>query len=308
MKKLFILSSLLVLSLTACGSSSSSAPTKPSAVEQKANGETSAEQEASTGTTIETTAASSTEITVPNSEIFNQDGIKISTTGYDADGFWGPTVKLLVENDSDKDITVQVRNGSVNGYMTDFQMSCDVAAGKKANDGMGISYSDLKASGIDTIANMEFSFHIFESSSWDTILDTDIISLTTSASDYVQKYDDSGDVIYDENSIRIISKQLVTDEDDIWGPRYYIYIENNSDKGITVQVRDTSVNGFMIDPSLSAEIAPGKKKVDDIMFMSSQLEENNIKEITEIETSFHIFDSDGWGTIADTEPVTITFN
>lgn len=305
MKKKFVMAMSVVLMLVACGSSPSS--TSQSASVQSESEAESAAQTENPEESVESNDGS--EITISESEIFNQDGIKISTTGFEPDGFWGPEVKLLVENDSEKDITVQIRNSSVNGYMIDFQMSCDVAAGKKANDGMGISRSGLEASGIDTIANIEFSFHIFESSSWDTILDSDIIALTTSAGpDYVQTYDDSGDALYDENGIRVISKSLVTNEDDIFGPRYYLYIENNSDRGITVQARETSVNGFMVDPIFSADVLAGKKMVDDVTFMSSQLEENNITKINEIETSLHIFATDNWNTIVDTEPITITFD
>ncbi len=302
-KKAFILSSLLVLSLAACSSSQSVPPSQPASVEQKDSAEAETEVEDAKEETQESTA---NEITIPDGEIFNQDGIKISTTGYDPDGFWGPAIKLLIENDSEKNITVQARNGSVNGYMIDYQMSCDVIPGKKANDTLEISRSQLESSGIDTLADLEFSFHIFDSESWDTIIDSDIIHIATSAAEgHTQAYDDSGDVLYDGNNVRIISKGLMVD--DILGPRFYLYIENNSDQNITVQARDTSVNGFMIDPSISAEVLAGKKIFDDMTFLSTQLEENNITDINEIETSFHIFASDSWDTIVDTDPIVISF-
>lgn len=78
-----------------------------------------------------------------------------------------------------------------------------------------------------------------------------------------------------------------------------------SEQTITVQSRDTSVNGFMVEPSLSSEITPGNKAISGMTFMSSDLEENNITEFETIETSFHIF-NENYDTIVDTEPITIT--
>lgn len=293
--------------LSSCGSSTSDTSESTSQeTEELSTTASEAEEADSASAESEITADS---VTIAEQELYNENGIKITTTGLGEDGLWGPEVKLLIENDSPQNITVQVRNGSVNGYMIDYQMSCDVAAGKKSNDGMELSETELENSGIETIADLEFSFHIFDSESWDTIVDTDIIKLGTSASgNYTQPYDDSGEVVYDENNIRIISKGLVIDDDDIFGPRYFLYIENNSAESITVQARDTSINGFMVDPTLSAEVSSGKKIVTDITFMSSQLEENNITEITEIETAFHIFQTDSWDTIVDTPPVMLNCN
>lgn len=315
MKKLF-LATLLTTSiiLSACSSGASEAPTQPVSVSQKSDNakseakndekETSADDTTAEETTAE---APSDEVTLEEKEIYNQDNIIVTATGLKMDGFWGPEITLLVENNSDKNLTIQPRNSSVNGYMIDLQMSCDVAAGKKANDGMDISNSDLEKCGIDTIADIEFSLHIFESDSWESYVDTELIKLTTSVSDgYQQVYDDSGEVLYDNNGIKIISKGLLTD-DSIFGPQFITYIENNSDKDITVQVRDTSVNGFMIDPSMSAEVASGKKRISAMSFLSSQLEENKITEFEDIETSFHIFYTDGWDTIEDTTPIIISF-
>lgn len=300
------------LFISACSSSTSEAPIQPASVSQK-NTETQPvssdiAESVSLPEETETEEGQSGDITIEEKEIYNQGDIIITATGLKYDGLLGPEVTLLIENNTDTNITIQTRNSSVNGYMADLQMSCDIAAGKKANDGMAISTSELENCGIDTIANIEFSFHIFESDSWDTYADSEPIILTTSAGDnYQQVYDDGGDVLYDNNGIKIISKGLLTD-DSFLGPQFLTYIENNSDQNITVQARDTSVNGFMVNPSMSAEVCSGKKSISSMTFLSSELEENEITEFENIETSFHIFYTDGWDTIADTEPITISFN
>ena len=112
-------------------------------------------------------------------------------------------------------------------------------------------------------------------------------------------------MIYDENGIKIVSKGIV--EDEIWGPEVVLYIENNTDAAITVQPRDTSINGFMVDASMSSDITVGKKIVDEITFLTDDLDTNGITEIEELETAFSIFDMESWEDIITTGPITISF-
>lgn len=243
--------------------------------------------------------------TIPEQVLLDESGIVITTKGIDKNGLFGPELKLLIENNTEKDLTVQVRSASVNGYMVDTMFSADVAAGKKSNDGISFSNTDLSICGIEAIADVEFSFHIFDFDSWDTYLDTELVVIKTSLADsYVYSFDDSGDEIYNGNGVRIVSKG-VSDEDSIFGPSLVVFIENTGEQSITVQVRDVSVNGFMVDTIFSPEISAGKRTVDGITVMSSSMEENSIESIEEIEFSFHIFTTDGWDTIEDTAPIVV---
>lgn len=250
--------------------------------------------------------ASVANVTVEETVLLDESGIKITATGLE-DGWFGTDLKLLIENNSEKDVTVQARNSSVNGFMVDTMMSEDVVAGKKANTTLTFSTSGLKEADITTVANMEFAFHIIETESWDTYLDSAVIVVETSAAEgYEQSVDDSGTVFYDADGIKIVGKGLSNDES-IFGPGLIVYIENNSEKNITVQARDTSVNGFMLEPMMSQDVVSGKKAITAVTFFSSDLEENGIEDITEIETSFHVFDMDNWDGIVDTEAIVINF-
>ena len=68
-----------------------------------------------------------------------------------------------------------------------------------------------------------------------------------------------------------------------------VYIENNTNKKIVVQVRDSSVNGFMIRPVFSSEIEAGKKLNDYLYFDKDELKANGITEIKNVEWKFLIF-------------------
>lgn len=298
----FSIAVILATSLVACGGSSSDNIQSPASV-NGSNGTVSTNDSSSK----ETQQPEKQEVVINETVLLDDSGVKITAKSLDNDAFMGVAVKLLIENDSGKDLTFQCRNSSVNGYMVDTMMSVDVVNRKKANDELTFMRSDLEVCGIETIADMEFSFHIFTTEGWKTYLDTPQIQIKTSAADtYEYTFDDSGNLAYEGNGIRIIIKGLSKDES-IFGPGIIVYIENNSDKDITVQTRDVSVNGFMVDAVFSSDIVTGKHTVDDITFMSSDLEKNEISEIEDVELSFHIFEATGWDTIVDTDLVTISF-
>ena len=79
------------------------------------------------------------------------------------------------------------------------------------------------------------------------------------------------------------------------------------DKDITVQARDVSINGFMVDAMFSCDVVSGKRSIDTITFLDADLEKNSITSVDDVELSFHVFDSDSWETVVDTETVKITF-
>ena len=110
----------------------------------------------------------------------------------------------------------------------------------------------------------------------------------------------------DSHDIRIIAKGL-SKSDSFWGPGVILYIENNSDKDITIQVRDVSVNGFMVESSMSSDVIAGRKSISDVQFFSSDLEENGIEDINDVEFYFHIFDMNSWDEIYDSEVINMSF-
>lgn len=306
-----VVSLILVLALFAImamgsGSSSSSSDVKtPSSV---SSGGQDTEAKTSEPSSTSSSSSAAADITIEEAVVFDQGGIRITAKSFNAKGTFGPEVKLLIENDGSKSVTVQTRNASVNGYMIETMMSTDVAPGKKANDTLTFMRSDLDTAGITTIADIEFSFHIFDSESWDTIYDSDMIRIETSAAaGFTYTYDDSGNQVYNDNGVEIVVKGL--SESGSWlGPAVVVYIYNSGSRDITVQARDVSINGFMVESIFSSDVVVGKHAIDTITFLSSDLEENGIESIESVELSFHVFDMESWDTIVDTSPVTINFN
>ena len=307
MKKLFVVVAiLLALCLTACDSTSEGELQKPAEV-ITGDENVKPDTDTSVGKTEveETKEVENVKATVSETVLVDESGVKITAKSLNLDNLFGPELKLLIENNSGKDLTFQCRDVSVNGYMITDMMSVDVVNGKKANDGVTFMSSDLEECGITEIADIELSFYVFDAD-WEDYLETDLIQIKTSIADtYNYTFDDSGEVAYNTDGIKIVVKGLK--EDSILGPSIVVFVENTSGKNVTVQTRDVSINGFMVEPMFSTDVIAGKRAIDGITFLTSELEDNEITKIESTELSFHIFDSESWDTIADTETVTINF-
>lgn len=246
-----------------------------------------------------------TAVTIEEQLLVDKDGLVITATEYVTDSIWGDGIKLLLENNSDKDMTVGCNALIVNDYMITDLFSSTVAVGKKANETMHLSNTQLAAAGIENVGKIEIYFHVYDSSTYDTLFDAECVTIQTSEYANMDTVpDDAGTELYNQGGIRIVGKTV--DENSFWGTAILLYCENNSGKNVGISVEDMSINGFMMNPFFSTTVYDGKKSIDDITIFSSDLEENGIESIDEVELKFHIYDTDSYSTITDTEPITFS--
>lgn len=272
----------------------------------------SSEADAASVTSAETSYAGASEaeqetqdVTLAETVLFDQDGIRITATGLSTDSLFGPELNLLVENDSAQNIVVQPNYCMVNGYMMDGLLSADVAAGKKANDTLDFLSNALARCGIETITDIELDLVVSDGDSWQTLYETGPVILQTSAAgQYTQTYDDSGEEIYNQNGIRVVVKSV---NDDLFGMGIKFYLENNTDKAVIVNADNVSVNGYMMTDLFYSDLAPRSHAVDTLTLLGSELEDNHIDTITDAELSLQITDADYYQTIDSTAPITLHF-
>ena len=279
---------------------SANMPEEAAASEESANA-----QKADEGAGSAAQGSGKSDITIENQVLVDQDGIKITALSYVCDDIWGDGIKVLIENDTEQDVMVGCEALIVNDYMINDLFGSEVAAGKKANDVIYLSSSELKAAGIDTVGRVEIYFHVYDADSYDKIFKTECVTIETSAIDSMDTTaNDEGTELYNDGGIRIVGKTV--DENSFWGTAILLYIENESGRNVGINVDDMSVDGFMLTPYFSTTVYDGKKAVDDITLMSSELEENGITSIGEVELKFHIYDNDSYDTIADSDPITFS--
>ena len=294
--------------LTGCSSSAPS-ETKDIVQEEKTEGKTQTEdKKTEEGSSEENAAAEKSEgvdVSIEEQVLVDQDGIKITALKYVKDSIWGDGIKVLIENETDKDVMVGCNALIVNDYMINDLFASEVAAGKKSNETIYLSSSELKAAGIDTVGRIEIYFHVYDTDSYDKIFDSDCVTIETSAIDSIDMTaNDEGTELYNDGGIRIIGKTV--DENSFWGTAILLYIENQSGNNVGISVDDLSINGFMFTPYFSTTVYDGKKCIDDITIMSSELEENGIESIDEVELKFRVYNSDSYETIAESDPITFS--
>ncbi|WP_102048617.1 hypothetical protein [Pygmaiobacter massiliensis] len=292
-----ILATFMAATLVGCGGSAVSSAAQPSTTQSSAT------------SNISSTGQGSQKETITEQLLYEENGLKVTAEGLEFGGMMGPEVTLLIENTSDVNVTVQAAAVVVNGYTagsSETVFSSDVAAGKKTRDSIKIMNSMLDVCDIETITDVSFKFHVFNTDTWDTIADSERVTLETSSyGEYTQTYNDEGQLLYEENGVKIVYKGL--SKDSFMGPEILLYIENNSEQSITVQQANMSVNGFMVDGIMSAEVVAGTKAMTGITIMETKLQENKITELENVELSFHVFNTDTWNTVFDTAPIGIQF-
>lgn len=246
------------------------------------------------------------EISIAQTVLYDADGIVVTATGYE-EGWTGPEIKLLVENNSDKNILVTSASVSANGYMMPCaSLYAEVAAGKKANERLNLLSSELEQSGIETLAELQFYIQIQDPDTWQTVATSELLTLTTSAAPYTQPVDDSGDVLYDDQGIKVVCKGLK--QDIIWDGTVVLYMENNSGKAVSIYAENVSVNGFMQDAGLWSDLRDGTKLIDGMSMIDlSDLEIESIDQIDSIEFNLRVVDSDTWKEIVTTDTLNMTF-
>lgn len=268
------------------------------------NGDSSGETNG-TGTNNDS-GSTDEEVTIAETVLYEADGIKVTAKSL-ADGLLGTEVKLLIENDSSKNILITSSSVSANGYMMPTAaLYAEVAAGKKANESLTLMSSELDQCGIETLAEMQFYLQIQDPETWETIKTTDLITLATSATGYTQPVDDSGDVLYNENGYKVVCKGLK--QDIIWDGTVVFYMENNSSKAVSIYAENVSVNGFMQEVGLWSDLRPSTKMIDGMSMIDlSDMEITNIDEIKTIEFNLRIVDAETWEEIVTTDAMTLNF-
>ena len=220
------------------------------------------------------------------------DGVKVVAKGltYNSNGELSE-INVYAENNSSKNVGIGTDVIIINDYMITDLTSIKVNAGGKTNDKIRISGTALREAGIDNVGKIEMYLHTFDPDSYHTLESSECITIKTTDYDKMDTETTiSGTPIIDENGIRVYAQYV--DENSFWGAGLVIYIENNTDYIIHAYADDTAVNGFTIKGVFAAEVYPHKKDISSLTFLSTNLEENGITDIRNIDLSLRVMDDD----------------
>lgn len=291
MKKLkLLLASLLILvALFGCATSNSS----------ETNDNTNTES--SEATNNQETSSNTLSATLEEQEIFNQNDIIVTATDLVDDSIWGQTIQVLIENNSSSDVVVTAGAMAVNGYMITDLIYETVTAGAKSYATLYCLSSELENAGITAIEDVDIWFNLVDPNSYQTIYSSETpstVKTSLSGSNSTTPNFD-GQEIYNENGVVVYA--AYTNESSIWGESILFLVENNSGNDIVISSENTSINGFMINSYMYADVKSGYKSFDDMTIFESDLEDNKIDNIENIKFQLSCYDSNSFRSLFETD-------
>jgi len=311
-----LLALVFLFSLTACGGSkptvtpSQLKPQTTSAPNATPSVDPTEKPEKTEAPTKTSKPAPSGDVYIEEQVIIDQDDIVVTVKSLNLDAsYYAAELKVLIENNTDTDVNISLDHCAVNGIMIGGYLYATIAAGKKSNETISFYEDDFEEVGISTIKSIDLVVNVYETESYDDIIVSDLIMLETIGNeDYVQEYYTAGDLVFEQDGIKLVVQGVtVYGDDDYYGAEIFFYAENNSENTVTINARNVAINGFMIDGYLYATILPGYKSYDSMTLYDDDLEENDITEIEEFEGSFRVYDANTWKDYFSTDTITLTF-
>lgn len=248
-------------------------------------------------------------------ELYNQNDIRILSETLVKTAEDEFALLLEVENNSDNPVYTSISNIGINGleicsptWTSDSLNSrCRRVIMLSLNSMMEAAFWD--ALGITDIETVQFSFSVADQSD-NSLIAESVCQLKISEN--AAGFDRSGDTLYNDNGIQIISKCLVEDSSDYSGNVHLLLLLENSTTGtmnVDVAYNSVSVNGYMTDfLCYSSDVSSGSWAILDMELRESSLEEasvTSISDIKEIEMTFEVVD-DSYNSI-DTPTATALF-
>lgn len=261
-----------------------------------------------TGSDTQNTQSSSGEATIEETTVLDEQGIvAVAKSLGKYEGEWlscDHALVLDVTNNTEKAVSVSLKRLSVNGCFFDDSMGVDVQPGETTELPAMLDDITLENYGITTVADLEFSVGVEDAESYQTLFESDPVTIKTSAYEgFEYQYNESGTVMYDADGVKIIAMDGLH-EHDFFGPYINLCVINQTDKNIGVRVADSAVNGENIALGTGSYTPAGKRSIN-ILSIEGEDRPEKVESFT---LSFSIEDWDSGDVIIEkTDPVTITF-
>lgn len=286
MKRLYVclLVAAMSFSMTACGGETTE-PTE--------NGSTQSQE-----TEAEEKGENREDIVFQEMTAVDNEECSIVLTELEPDSIWGYTVKARLENKSaDKTYMFSLENASIDGVECSDLFAADVAPGKKANEEISLSDSELKENGVTDFSDIELSFRVYDSDDWMA----DPVARETvhiypygeeNATVFVREDQPEDIVLVDNDEVTVIV--TASEDDEIWGYSTKLFLVNKTDKNLMFSTDEASINGYMFTSLFASSVSAGKCEFTSMSWLDSEMEENGITEVEEIEMRLKVYDDENY--------------
>lgn len=256
-------------------------------------------------TEVETEAANqASDTSIEEQVLLDKDGVKITATGFTRDEYGWDQIQVIVENNTDRDLTIGSEKVAINGYMDWVFWGVDVVAGKKSNSYISLTDDTTKVAGITNIGTVEFYFWAEDRSKedYESYFTGEYYMLKTSQAGKEVDANTDKPELYSGEGIRVTS--LGSDRDDDYGKtNLYFCLENNTGKEVDVDVDDMSIDGLMTSAYVSLTVPDGKKGIGVITLYDDDLDEDGIKTVDNVEFKLKLEDEETWEDMFTTDTI-----
>lgn len=243
--------------------------------------------------------------------LYDAGGIRV-LADWQEDRPYEDGIHFYVQNDSDQDVTVYAGGALVNGYLLeDAYLSCQAKAGAADGDIFTLDPEELKVAGIEKVQELYVSLVGYDSETYETLLETEFIPLCTTPS-LDQPIDDRGEVLFDQEGLRVICRGYVPSEYDpeiLSEGHLRFFLENETDQYVDCYTLDTFVNGENVFLTLWCELPPHTRAIEDMYLYD--LEELNIQtpeDVKDMTMSLEFCDHETYDLILQTDILTVPFD
>ena len=301
MKKLFILllSLMLTAGLYACGAAPAptEAPLFPTEAPAAADAtEAPTEVPADGAPKVDESQTQQENLQL---ELYRNEACAFTVTETEYNEHLGLQVHVLCENNSDNTLLFTWNNTAVCGYMYEPYWAEEVAAGKKVNSTIDFDTYALEQMGITSVDDIIFTLSVIDA---ENFLDAPLVNQgfriyptgkTANQVVYPEYVHKNGETVIVENDVLTFIIESVEDE----VSEFYTlncYVANHTGKNLMISWDAVSVNGFMVDPFWATSVAAGMQAFTQVNFLRSDLEEQGIEDVSEIEFTILAYDDDNW--------------
>lgn len=191
-------------------------------------------------------------------------------------------ITIWLRNDSALPLSVMTENVYVNGYRMEYaSFYCEAEQGEIAKGEFWLDEEELERCGISDVQQIMLDILVIDRDSYTTYDETELITLECAVPlGFSQPIDDSGMVLYDENGIRLIYRDVVGAAcEEAW---LEFYIENNADAVMNIDIENATVNGEEAEINLFCQLEPGTRAIGAARLL--WLEDIGVDAVAQIDT------------------------
>lgn len=226
--------------------------------------------------------------------LMDENDIRVIAKSLDLNGRYGPVIYMVVENNSNTEITVITENDTINYKYSEYFTGVDVPAGQSAKSEIDINKYQLDQGDMIGSTILEFEIKAYNKADSREIYASEQVKMVlefgnslNGAYNHFTEIDLVEQTIYEDDYVRIDAQAINVNGD--FGPEIEVKIENLSNVRLYLETTDGSVNGYMADFRLySGEISPGDTIYDTIYISKNALNHCEITDIYCIELGFFI--------------------